>query len=541
MATVMQRQRSRRRLAALTFLSNISLDGTHRDTRLSQYGGGGFLGKVLDVRNDVQSDRNKENQAVVGEGQPSIPAVAAKQVPGVPPCQSDGHIFARDSSDGGGTEKPHGIQFRDRTNTNNSEAGDRSAIQRKRPTQHHLHHHPHLVEKAPCFSSSESLGGPLPNIGGGRTRKLSSNVSDSSGPPNKGVKFFKTGHDHHPRDDRIVLLSTHRIPFYIFSSLPYNKPKLGGRGDHHYGRGESGRRRHASGNRTLSTISDSGDPSHILGYDRNDEFLQERSYCELLVPSRSFFCKPRRQQSEHNDLCDMNERCMHPGVARCFSYEPATHKATAHYVPHPQHGHLDKASSGGGEMEEWRLLGTLTGSSHQYLPNMLDDPELRAGKHRKLLRFPSYMTSVMDYTKPSELKKELNDKFRSKFPHIQLTLSKLRSLKREMLKIARQECDIDLLTVAQAYVYFERLILKAIVNKQNRKLIAGACLILSAKMNDVKGEVLSNLIEKTENTFRLNRRDLTHWEFAALVALEFGLHLPTWQVNPHYQRLLFES
>ncbi|XP_037357050.1 CDK5 and ABL1 enzyme substrate 2 [Talpa occidentalis] len=181
------------------------------------------------------------------------------------------------------------------------------------------------------------------------------------------------------------------------------------------------------------------------------------------------------------------------------------------------------------------------GDTLEYNPNLLDDPQWPCGKHKRVLIFASYMTTVIEYVKPSDLKKDMNETFREKFPHIKLTLSKIRSLKREMRNLS-EECSLEPAAVSLAYVYFEKLVLQGKLNKQNRKLCAGACVLLGAKISgDLRKSEVKQLIDKLEERFRFNRRDLIGFEFTVLVALELALYLPESQVLPHYRRLTQQS
>ncbi|XP_030623506.1 CDK5 and ABL1 enzyme substrate 1-like [Chanos chanos] len=177
--------------------------------------------------------------------------------------------------------------------------------------------------------------------------------------------------------------------------------------------------------------------------------------------------------------------------------------------------------------------------SAEYDPNLLDDPQWPCGRHKRVLTFPSYTSTVIEYMKPSDLKRDMNKIFKEKFPRVQLTLSKIRSLKREIRRLAQEDCGYEEPTVAMAFVYFEKLALCGKLDKFNRKLGAGACILLAAKIgSDLRRPEIKHLIDKLEERFRLNRRELLAFEFPVLVALEFRLHLPDHELLPHYRRLL---
>ncbi|VDM01353.1 unnamed protein product [Schistocephalus solidus] len=94
-----------------------------------------------------------------------------------------------------------------------------------------------------------------------------------------------------------------------------------------------------------------------------------------------------------------------------------------------------------------------------YDPCLLDDPLMPQLTNRRVFCFLGYVTSVLGYRRPEEHKRSINREFHLRFPAIQLSLTKMRSLKLAMLSAALK-MRLDLWIVAHAYVLFEKMILK---------------------------------------------------------------------------------
>lgn len=73
------------------------------------------------------------------------------------------------------------------------------------------------------------------------------------------------------------------------------------------------------------------------------------------------------------------------------------------------------------------------------------------------------------------------------------------SLKREM-RAVNEEFGLQPVTTAMAFVYFEKLVLQGRLNKQNRKLVAAACVLLAAKISsDLRKPEVKQLIDVSEH------------------------------------------
>ncbi|KAG0253470.1 CDK5 and ABL1 enzyme substrate 1 [Mortierella polycephala] len=220
-----------------------------------------------------------------------------------------------------------------------------------------------------------------------------------------------------------------------------------------------------------------------------------------------------------------------------------------------------KANSFAHLLTQSNALDPETQDSSSYDPYYLDDPELKTGKNRTVISLACYMGSVIQYTRPSDLKRELNEHFRSRHPDIDpsITLSKIRKIKSDLLVIS-EELDLEISTAALAYAYFEKLILKGTwtgkegnslsaesssspVTKENRKLMACVCLLLAYKVNEPKrppGE-FSVLMKQMTKHMDVAVKDIKEHEFQVFSLLDFNLYLPRQEFLPHFEQILYRQ
>ncbi|CAK0841920.1 unnamed protein product [Prorocentrum cordatum] len=123
-----------------------------------------------------------------------------------------------------------------------------------------------------------------------------------------------------------------------------------------------------------------------------------------------------------------------------------------------------------------------------------------------------------------------------------------------MREIAATVDELDISTVATAWVYFEKLVLGDFVRKANRKLLAGASLILAFKFNQPSWgsrdketseaallKKLADRIRKLDRKDQLDQAALRNAEVRVFVWLEFSLHLQRAEVLPHLHRMLKDN
>ena len=153
------------------------------------------------------------------------------------------------------------------------------------------------------------------------------------------------------------------------------------------------------------------------------------------------------------------------------------------------------------------------------------------------------ISSVILFVNDKDLKNSLNEQFRERHPQLppSLTVSKIRNLKKSAL-LQCMALSIEVSTVASAVIFFERLCLKGVITKANRRLTMAVSLLLSYKFNECVTSKfhsrLYSMLDFIDKDWKISKKEVFDAEFGAFVHLGFTLLVPHQHVGLVCSRLL---
>ncbi|XP_021120818.1 CDK5 and ABL1 enzyme substrate 1 isoform X4 [Heterocephalus glaber] len=179
-------------------------------------------------------------------------------------------------------------------------------------------------------------------------------LSGSPRPKNfKKIHFIKNMRQHDTRNGRIVLISGRRSFCSIFSVLPYRDSTQAGDLKLDGGRQSTG---------AMSLKEIIGLEGVELGADGKTV-----SYTQFLLPTNAFGARRNTIDS----------------TSSFSQFHNLSHRSLS----------IGRASSTQGSLD----IGSDLGESMDYDPNLLDDPQWPCGKHKRVLIFPSYMVPSLPH------------------------------------------------------------------------------------------------------------------------------------------------
>ncbi|KAA0193125.1 hypothetical protein FBUS_09129 [Fasciolopsis buskii] len=199
-----------------------------------------------------------------------------------------------------------------------------------------------------------------------------------------------------------------------------------------------------------------------------------------------------------------------------------------------------------------------------YVPTLLDDPDLLIATGKRVLKLPNYLVSPTSRFQNVFVLIFGNNVDCVLFFGVVVVVVVVVVVFKSVYRRTGHELSLDLWIAAHGIVLFEKLILRLLVNKLNRRLCASAVLLISAKLNDVKRNELSSLVQsfstyslrlfsppyssppsctivstlkELENQFKISRRDLIQTELDVALSLEFCLVPGDQEIMIHYLRI----